>query len=47
MEKSNLKNMEGWDGIAYNDGELAFSTICATCPHSHFPFNWKCMSSYL
>ncbi len=37
MEKSNLKNMEGWDGIAYNDGELAFFYNMRDMPTFAFP----------
>lgn len=37
MEKSNLKNMEGWDGIAYNDGELAFFDNMRDMPTFAFP----------
>ena len=37
MEKGNLKNIEGWDGIAYNDGELAFFDNMCNMPSFELP----------
>lgn len=37
MEKGNLKNIEGWDGIAYNDGELAFFDNMRNMPSFELP----------
>lgn len=37
MEKGNLKNIEGWDGIAYNDDELAFFDNMCNMPSFELP----------
>ena len=37
MEKGNLKNIEGWDGIAYNDGELVFFDNMRNMPSFELP----------